>query len=172
MMILGTEFSVPFSHSWWILMILHNYLLNYFMFECELWSFCRDSSLALYEMGVLKSQLFFIRSSYRVFGMTGQNNRNSLHYTFAPNIRYQSFLTFFAYSVFGMLFSRLLIFFKINIFDNFFQEYHQSVKQFGSRSGRTKCPAWSGSKLFAKVITRRQGVNRLCQINSSTDFVF
>ena len=37
-----------------------------------------------------------------------------------------------------MLFCRLLIFFKINFFDKFFQEYHQSVKQFGSRSGPIK----------------------------------
>ena len=29
----------------------------------------------------------------------------------------------------------LLIFFKINFFEKFFQEYHQSVKQFESRSG-------------------------------------
>ena len=28
-------------------------------------------------------------------------------------------------------------FFKINFWGNFFQEYHQSVKQFGSRSGPT-----------------------------------
>ena len=28
-------------------------------------------------------------------------------------------------------------FFKINFFEKFFQEYHQSVKQFGSRSGPT-----------------------------------
>ena len=46
-------------------------------------------------------------------------------------------------------------FFKIIFFENFFQEYHQSVKQFGSRSGPTSCRAWSGSKLFAKVINRR-----------------
>ena len=44
--------------------------------------------------------------------------------------------------------------FKINFFEIFFQEYHQSVKQFGSRSGPTFCRAWSGSKLFAKVISR------------------
>ena len=41
---------------------------------------------------------------------------------------------------FFMLCCRLLIFFKINIFKKFFQEYHQSVKQFGSRSGPTFCP--------------------------------
>ena len=35
----------------------------------------------------------------------------------------------------------LLIFFKINFSENFFQEYHQSVKQFGSRSGTTFCQA-------------------------------
>ena len=40
----------------------------------------------------------------------------------------------------------LLIFFKINFFEKFFQDYHQSIKQFGSRSGPT---FWSGSKLFA-----------------------
>ena len=56
---------------------------------------------------------------------------------------------------FFMDFCRLLIFFKIDFFKKFFQEYHQSVKQFGSRSGPTFCPAWSGSKLFVKVISRR-----------------
>ena len=30
-----------------------------------------------------------------------------------------------------MLFCHLLIFFKINFFKNFFQEYHRNVKQFG-----------------------------------------
>ena len=33
--------------------------------------------------------------------------------------------------------------------------YHQSVKQFGSRPGPTFCQAWSGSKLFAKDISKR-----------------
>ena len=37
---------------------------------------------------------------------------------------------------FFMLFCRLLIFFKINFFEKFFQEYHQSVKHSGSKSGR------------------------------------
>ena len=31
-------------------------------------------------------------------------------------------------------------FFKINFFNKFFQEHHQSVLQFGSRSGWTFCP--------------------------------
>ena len=53
-----------------------------------------------------------------------------------------------------MLFCSVLIFSKSNFFKNFFQEYHQSVKQFGFRSGPTFCRAWSGSKLFAKVISR------------------
>ena len=35
-------------------------------------------------------------------------------------------------------------------------QHYQSVKQFGSRSGPTFCWAWSGSKLFAKVISRQQ----------------
>ena len=37
--------------------------------------------------------------------------------------------------------------FNIDGFKNFFQDYHQYVKRFGSRSG---------SKLFEKVINRRQ----------------
>ena len=45
---------------------------------------------------------------------------------------------------------------KINFFKKIFQEYHQSVKQFGFRSGPTFCQAWSGSKLFVKVISRWQ----------------
>ena len=36
------------------------------------------------------------------------------------------------------------------------QEYHQSAKQFESRSGPTFCRVWSGSKLFAKFISRQQ----------------
>ena len=55
----------------------------------------------------------------------------------------------------SILFCRLLIFFKINIFKKFFQEYQQSVKQFGPRSGPTCRRAWPASKLFAKVISRR-----------------
>ena len=34
-----------------------------------------------------------------------------------------------------MLFCSLLIFFKINLFEKIFQEYHLSVEQIGSRSG-------------------------------------
>ena len=40
---------------------------------------------------------------------------------------------------FFMLFCRLLLLFKINIFEKFLQEYNQSVKQFGFRSGPTFC---------------------------------
>ena len=47
--------------------------------------------------------------------------------------------------------SRLLLFFKINCFQNILQEHCQSVIQFGSSSGST-----SGSKLFAKSISKRQ----------------
>ena len=48
------------------------------------------------------------------------------------------------------------LFFKLTFSKKIFQEYHQSVKQFGSRSGPTFCRAWYGSKLFAKVIRRQQ----------------
>ena len=37
-----------------------------------------------------------------------------------------------------------------------FFQYNQDVKQFRSRFGLTFCRAWSGSKLFAKVISRQQ----------------
>ena len=50
----------------------------------------------------------------------------------------------------------LLTFFKINFFKKFFQEHYQWVKRFGSKSGPTFCRSWSGSKLFAKVISRWQ----------------
>ena len=43
-----------------------------------------------------------------------------------------------------------------NFFKNIYREYYQSVKQFGSGSGPTFCRAWSGSKRFAEVISRRQ----------------
>ena len=46
----------------------------------------------------------------------------------------------------------LLTFFKIDIS----KKFNQSAKHVGSRSGPTKCQSWSGSKLFAKVISRRQ----------------
>ena len=39
--------------------------------------------------------------------------------------------------------------------------YHQSVKQFGSRSGPTFCRAYSGSKLFAKIISRHTIMQRV-----------
>ena len=41
--------------------------------------------------------------------------------------------------------------------DTGFFQYHQGVKQFGSRSGPTFCLAWYGSKLFAKDISRHSG---------------
>ena len=57
---------------------------------------------------------------------------------------------------FSWYFCRLQIFFKVCLFEKFFNEHYQSVKQFGSRSGLTFCRAWSGSKLFAKIFSRRR----------------
>ena len=54
--------------------------------------------------------------------------------------------------------------FKINIFQKFFQKYHQCVKQFWSRSGVMICQAWSGSKMFAKVNSRRQNMSLILSI--------
>ena len=43
--------------------------------------------------------------------------------------------------IIAYFFCRLLIFFKINIFEKFLQEYLQGVKQFGSISGLTRSRA-------------------------------
>ena len=48
-------------------------------------------------------------------------------------------------------FSCLPPFFQNQLFKKLFQEY---LLQFGSRSSPTYCRAWSGSKLFAKVISQ------------------
>ena len=81
-------------------------------------------------------------------------------YIFTYIVKYQSFspLTLSRLGNFSCFFCRLLIFFKSTFFKKLFQEYHLSVKQLGSRSGLTCCWAWSGSKLFAKVISRRYSV--------------
>ena len=71
--------------------------------------------------------------------------------------------------IFFHYFCWLLIFlFKINFFENFFQEYHQSVKQFKTRSGPTKILSGliSGSKLFVKVIMQRMTKDITWQIKS------
>ena len=40
---------------------------------------------------------------------------------------------------------------KINFFKIYFPEYHQSIRQLGSRSGRIFCGAWSGSKIVSMI---------------------
>ena len=60
----------------------------------------------------------------------------------------------------------LLLFFFFFFFPNLFlkknfQEYHQSVKEFGSRSGLIFSRVWSGSKLFVKVISELKGLKVL-----------
>ena len=52
---------------------------------------------------------------------------------------------------FFMLFCSLLVFFNINFFKKFFQEYHQSVKQFGSRSGPTLVGPDLGPKRLQRI---------------------
>ena len=71
---------------------------------------------------------------------------------------------------FFMLFCRLQIFFKIIFFEKFFQEYHLSVKQIGSRSGPT---FFVGPDLGPNCLqrlsaddTRRQRVNSFYAIFS------
>ena len=55
-----------------------------------------------------------------------------------------------------LLFSSTNFFFKINLSKKFLQEHYHSVKWLRSSSGPIFCRSWSGSKLFAKVIIRRQ----------------
>ena len=75
--------------------------------------------------------------------------------------------------IFSLLF--FFFFFLIKLYKKSFGIYHQSVKQFGSRSGPMFCRAWSGSKLFAKVISRRQKSPRawkeLTHINGRTNMM-
>ena len=65
-------------------------------------------------------------------------------------------LTLFMLGNFSWLFCHLLIFLKIIFLQKISQELYQSVKWFGSRSGLTFCQFRSGSKPFAKVISRQQ----------------
>ena len=53
-----------------------------------------------------------------------------------------------------MLFLSSVIFFKINFCEKFFQEYHQSAKQFGPRSG----PSFDGPGLGANCLQRLSAV--------------
>ena len=67
-------------------------------------------------------------------------------------------LTLCMLSNFACLFCHLILFFffsKNFFFNRIFQENHQNVKQLGSRSGPTFCRARSGSKLFAKIVSRQ-----------------
>ena len=64
-------------------------------------------------------------------------------------------LTHCKLSNFSCFFDVCWFFFKLIFQKKFFQEYYQNVKQFGPWSGPTNRRAWSGSKLFAKVNSRR-----------------
>ena len=55
-----------------------------------------------------------------------------------------------------LLFLHSLLLCHILLFGCWIFQYHQGVKQFVSRSGPKFCRAWSGSKLFVKVIGRLQ----------------
>ena len=52
-----------------------------------------------------------------------------------------------------LLLLSVFFFFSTSKFSKkFFQEYHKSVKQFGSRSGSNFCQSWPGSKRFATTL--------------------
>ena len=70
--------------------------------------------------------------------------------------RENSFNSFAYWVIFHVFLSSAVIFQNLLFWKILSQGYYQSVKQFGFRSGLTLCLAWSGSKLFAKVISRRR----------------
>ena len=76
------------------------------------------------------------------------------NYIFAKNCILISFWIF-QYLIAFIIPSHFIIV-LILLFEYWIFQYLQGVKQFGSRSGPTKCRAWSGSKLFANVISRCQ----------------
>ena len=60
---------------------------------------------------------------------------------------------------FYMNLCRLQIVFKISfVFKIFFQKHSQCAKRSGTRSGKAFCHSWTGSKLFTKIISRRQSL--------------
>ena len=99
--------------------------------ECSKWSLLRYFRPSL-------SYHLSLRSDFCLF-FSGRLRQVLLYITLCP-------LGNFAYFL-----SSADLFQNQHFFKKFFQEYHQSVKQFGSRSGPTFCQAWSGSKLFAKL---------------------
>ena len=54
---------------------------------------------------------------------------------------------------FSCFYFHLLTFFKMELFQ---KNSFKKTFRFGSRSGLTKCRAWSGSKLFAKIISTQK----------------
>ena len=57
------------------------------------------------------------------------------------HVKINNFLTLCTLGIFHALLSSADFFFEITFFEKFFQEYHLSVKYFGSRSGPTYCRA-------------------------------
>ena len=60
----------------------------------------------------------------------------------------------------------VLIFFKIKFFEEFFQKYHQSVKQFGSRSG----PTFVGPDLGSNCLQKYQQTTQLSGFFDISEF--
>ena len=79
----------------------------------------------------------------------------NVYYLYMCNM-YRRHLALCLLGYFSWFLSSADFFFKIKFIEKFFQEYQLGVKLLGSRSSLTKCRAWSGSKLFAKVISRWQ----------------
>ena len=131
--------------------------------------------MAVYEMGTKISFVFYQEfiPGFRD-DRTEQQKQSPLHICTKYKVPVY-FNLFFAYSVVDMLFSRLLIFVRINIFENSFRNTIRVSNSLDpDQAGQNVRPDLGPSCLQKLELedTRRQGVNHLCQINSSTDIVF
>ena len=80
-----------------------------------------------------------------------------LYYSYlSSNVSYARPIPFGAFvtCLWHFLFFNISLFLVVAFSKMIFREYQLNAKQFGSRSCPTFCWAWSGSKLFAKVISR------------------
>ena len=89
-------------------------------------------------MSLMKRWITFI--SYSLRGVS--NTQVGLHFSFLLPFSMLGNFSCFCYQLLN--FFKMIFLFSKNYFRN-----NISVKQFGSRSGPTFCPSWSGSKLFA-----------------------
>ena len=80
--------------------------------------------------------------------------QSKLHWTISREYVTLMVLTHCMLGNFSCIFVICWFFFKINFLKKSFQEYHQFGPWSDAHANLRHCPAWSGSKLFAKVMSR------------------